>query len=94
MNHESPRRALMDRLLTLASEELGIEPDEVADRVPALGSIERMQLAVAVEDHFRIRLGAEDEARLVSLEEVASLIEEKLGQCVAAPGAECNARRT
>ncbi len=76
--HQDTAEEITDRLRALLAEELAILPHEVAEHVAALGSIERMQLAVAVEDHFRIRLALEDEARLVSLQDVVSLVQEKL----------------
>lgn len=84
--HQDTAEEITDRLRALLAEELAILPHEVAERVAALGSIERMQLAVAVEDHFRIRLALEDEARLVSLQDVVSLVQEKLRDGGAARG--------
>ena len=72
------RDDIASRLCALFAAELAVSPDQVGERVAELGSIERMQLAVVVEDHFRIRLGTEDEASLLSIQDLASLVETKL----------------
>lgn len=78
MNAPIDRDDIASRLRELFAAELAVLPDQVPDRVAELGSIERMQLAVLVEDHFRIRLGIEDEASLLSIQDLASVVEEKL----------------
>jgi acyl carrier protein len=76
---------IADTVRDVASRELHVAPEDIADRVESLDSIERMQLAVAVEDHFHIRLSAKDEARLFTMSDVVALIGEKL-QASAAEG--------
>jgi acyl carrier protein len=65
-------------LREIAVAELGIAATEIEERVAALDSLERMQLAMAVEDHFKILLRATDEAELTSLRDLAALVASKL----------------
>jgi len=64
----------------LAREELGLEwngadGDEIASR---LDSLSTLSLLVAVEDHFRIRIGEEEAAGARSLSDLAQIVARKL----------------
>ena len=73
-----PAHEIEATLRAIACQELGVAMGEVDDRVANLDSLERMQLAVAVEDHFHILLRATDEAELGSLGDLAALVAGKL----------------
>lgn len=65
-------------LRNIAHRELGSPASDLEQRIESLDSLERMQLAMAVEDHFHILLKATDEADLASLGDLVVLVEKKL----------------
>lgn len=73
------RRTEIESVLRkIAQRELALSEDEVDGKIARLDSLERMQLAMAVEDSFHILLEARDEAELGSLEDLAALVARKL----------------
>ena len=65
-------------LRDIAQRELGTSPEAIEERIETLDSLERMQLAMAVEDHFHILLKPTDEAELCSLDDLVVLVAQKL----------------
>lgn len=72
------RTEIESALRAIAEREFG--EIDVEARLGALDSLERMQLAVAVEDHFQILIHASDEPDLGSVADIARLVERKLGE--------------
>lgn len=65
---------------SLAQGELHTPPAAVEATIDRLDSLERMQLAMVIEDRFQILLQPEDEAGMASLDDLVILIERKLAE--------------
>ncbi len=74
---------LLDAIARLARDELGhrggVTPEMRLVEDLGLDSIRLLTLATAVEDHFRICLDESDEASLVTVSDLATLIAAKTG---------------
>lgn len=82
---------LRDQLKTLTIESLnlqGMTPDMIADETPLFGegmgldSVDALELAVAVEKRFGIRIADEAAAReaFASIASLSAFVEQRLGQ--------------
>jgi acyl carrier protein len=73
------RRDEIDGVLRqIVSQELGPKAVHIDDSLDAVDSLEKMQLATAIEDRFQIRLDRADEEEITSLDALAGIIERKL----------------
>jgi acyl carrier protein len=64
----------------IVREELGLEgPIPEGDLSAELDSIQRLTLAVAIEDHFEICLDPEEDESLRTIAELAGAVENRLG---------------
>ena len=76
------RAEILAHLTTLAREKVGyrgeIEPHQRLVEDLELDSLGLLTLATEVEDHFRICLDESDEASLVTVADLAALVERKL----------------
>lgn len=74
---------VLEELRRLAAERLDIDGElEPSNRLVedlGLDSLQLMTLAVAVEDHFQICLDEDDEAALVTVDDLLAVIAEKRG---------------
>jgi acyl carrier protein len=70
--------AVLEQIRRIAREELGIErepaPDDELVRDLGLDSVTLIQLAVAVEDHFRVALLDPDATRARTVRDVVALV--------------------
>ncbi|TVQ94558.1 MAG: acyl carrier protein [Deltaproteobacteria bacterium] len=78
-------RAIKDRILQLARDELGIAPDDLEalasqDLAHQLDSVQRLTLVVAIEDTFEVCLDPDDERVLATLDDVVALIVAKAAE--------------
>jgi hypothetical protein len=65
----------------LAQRELALPgPLPPGDLAEQLDSVQRLQLVVAIEDHFRICFDPEDDAGIRTLDDAVALIASKLGE--------------
>ncbi len=64
----------------LAREKLSAVAPTGGDLVDSLDSVQRLTLVVAIEDHFEICFDPEDEERIVSIDDIVSVIHGKLSQ--------------
>jgi len=64
----------------LAREKLSAAAPVGGDLVDSLDSVQRLTLVVAIEDHFEICFDPEDEERIVSIDDIVSVIHGKLSQ--------------
>ncbi len=64
----------------LAREKLSVAAPVGGDLVDSLDSVQRLTLVVAIEDHFEICFDPEDEERIVSIDDIVSVIHGKLSQ--------------
>lgn len=71
------RDEIEEMLSEIVRRELGVKASGAAPRIEQFDSLQRLQLAVAIEDHFRIYLDADEEA-VASVGELVSLIERKI----------------
>ncbi len=68
-----------DQVIEIAKTELGdAAPDETAQLADALDSMQRLQLVVAIEDHFEICFEPEDDDSVLTLDDVARVVTERL----------------
>ena len=68
-----------DTVLRIAREELGdAAPTEATDLSETLDSMQRLQLVVAIEDHFQICFEPEDDEAVLTLDDVVSVVEQRL----------------
>jgi acyl carrier protein len=65
-------------LRELAESELEAPASQLEARIENLDSLERMQLAMVVEDRFHILVEASDEAELATLADLVALVGRKL----------------
>lgn len=70
--------ALREDILALARQELSLDGPLPEDLSEALDSIQRLSLIVAIEDHYEICFDPDDDAGVVSLDDVARLVHAKL----------------
>ena len=73
------RREIEATLAELSQRELG--PEVALDEHSSLStidSVQRLQLAVAVEDHFKICIDAQEERRISTMSDLVLVIERKL----------------
>ena len=62
----------------IVQDKLSADPSQVEAHIDALDSLDRMQRAASIEDHFEILIHAKDEAELRSLDDLVHLIQRKL----------------
>ncbi len=73
---------ILAELRSLAAAELArdLAPDELAGDVElatALDSMQLLSLVVRVEDHFRVIIEEDDEARIVTVDDLVAVIRDK-----------------
>ena len=77
MNASNTVRSQIEEIVR---EELGLEgPIPEGDLSAELDSIQRLTLAVAIEDHFEICLDPEEDESLRTIAELAGAVENRLG---------------
>ncbi|MEL6345505.1 MAG: acyl carrier protein [Myxococcota bacterium] len=75
----SAHASLRDDIIALARKELSLDgPLPDGDLSEALDSIQKLSLIVAIEDHYEICFDPEDDAEVVSLDDVTRLVHAKL----------------
>ena len=72
----------MEKVVTLLSEQLGVDKDEItagSDVVKDLGadSIDVVQLLMAMEDEFGVTVTEDDASNLKTVEDIVSLIDNR-----------------
>lgn len=76
------RGAILAGIVAAARKELGyqgeLRPEQRLVEDLALDSIRLLSLAMAVEDHFRIALDADDESGIATVADLIALVEKKL----------------
>lgn len=71
--------SIRDQVIQIAKAELGdAAPDESAQLADALDSMQRLQLVVAIEDHFEICFEPEDDDAVHTLDDVTRVVTERL----------------
>ncbi len=71
--------SVREEIARVVADELGWEgplPDGPLDE--HLDSVDRLTLVVAVEDHFEVALGAEDDDSVITLDDLVALLLKKL----------------
>ena len=70
---------IRDQVIQIAKTELGeAAPDETAPLADSLDSLQRLQLVVAIEDHFEICFEPEDDDAVHTLDDVARVVTKRL----------------
>ncbi|MFT6143703.1 MAG: acyl carrier protein [Myxococcota bacterium] len=71
--------SVRDQVIEIAKAELGAAaPSESAQLADSLDSVQRLQLVVAIEDHFEICFEPEDDEAVHTLDDVARVVTERL----------------
>ena len=72
--------SVREQILTIASAELG-DAAPTGDTVlaDALDSVQRLQLVVAIEDHFEICFEPEDDESVRTLDDLVAVVEARRG---------------
>ena len=72
------KQSIRAELQDLAQRTLGLDaPLPDGDLASHLDSMQRLQLVVAIEDHFEVMFDAEDDESIATVEDVVNLIAQK-----------------
>jgi acyl carrier protein len=70
---------LREELVRIGREQLGWTAAPEGDLADALDSVDRLALVVAIEDRFAVAFDPEDDARIHTLDDVITLVLDRLG---------------